>query len=498
MSKAGFLFHSICYYQDVKGKDFIVAYRYGDRTQRTLFPQSIDEYIPQDAPVRAYDAMVDKMDMQSMGFEVAPDKVGCPQYDPKTMLKLLVYGYSYGIRSSRKLERECHYNLSFIWLTAGLKPDHKTIAEFRRKNKNALQKVIKQCAFICIELNLIEGNTLFIDGSKMRANASIDRTITREKALKSLEHIDRRISSLLSECEQIDTEESDQSSLVHMQQGLKDQRLLKDKIESALKCMEQQQKHSHNNTDNECVMVHSRQGSHSGYNGQIAVDDKNGLIVNSDVVNENNDLKQFSTQVKQANEVLTKRCEQACADAGYSSSQELEKVDGEGIKVVVPSKQQAGRNEPSPFDKSAFKYVAQEDVYICPKGHKLPYRWNDTVRDCREYVADIDICRACEHFGICTKGKRFGRRLYRYDNEQFRDRMRQQYAQADSQKIYARRKQKVELPFGHIKHNLKAGNFLLRGLDGVKAEMSVLSSCFNIARMISIIGVSELIGRLGG
>ena len=113
-----------------------MAYRYGDRTQRTLFPQSIDEYVPPDAPVRAYDAMIGKMDMQSMGFEIDPDKVGCPQYDPSAMLKLLVYGYAYGIRSSRKLERECNYNLSFIWLMSGLKPDHKTIAQFRRNNKN--------------------------------------------------------------------------------------------------------------------------------------------------------------------------------------------------------------------------------------------------------------------------------------------------------------------------------------------------------------------------
>jgi len=475
-----------------------MAYRYGERTQRILFPQSIDEYIPQDAPVRAYDAIVDKMDLQSMGFEIEPDKVGCPQYDPKIMLKLLVYGYSYGVRSSRKLERECHYNLSFIWLTAGLKPDHKTIARFRRENKNALQKVIKQCAGICVELDLLDGNIFFIDGSKMRANASIDRTLTKEKALKTLKHIDRRISSLLSECEQIDSEESVQGSLVHMQQDLKDSRLLKDKIESALKCIEQQQGHSHNMTDKDCVMIHSRQGSHSGYNSQIAVDDKNGLIVNSDVVNENNDLKQFSVQVKQANEVLSKPCKEACADAGYSNAQELEKIDKQGIKVIVPSKQQAGKNEPGPFERSAFEYVTQDDVYICPAGQMLPYRWNNAKRGRREYAADIRICKSCEHFGLCTTSRKNGRRIIRNNNERFRDRMREQYAEADSQEVYARRKQKAELPFGHIKHNLKVGSFLLRGLAGVKAEMSILSSCFNIARIITIIGVSELMARLAG
>ena len=137
-------------------------------------------------------------------------------------------------------------------------------------------------------------------------------------------------------------------------------------------------------------------------------------------------------------------------------------------------------------------------MYICPCGQKLPYQWNDAKRGRREYVADIRICKSCEHIGLCTKGKRYGRRINRNNNEQFRDRLREQYEKADSQEICGRRKQKVELPFGHIKHNLKAGSFLLRGLAGVKAEMSILSSCFNIARVISIIGVSELIAMLVG
>ncbi len=105
-----------------------MAYRYGDRQQRTLFPQSIDEYIPEDAPVRVYDVFVDSLDFSQLGIALEPHTVSCPQYDPRVMLKLLIYGYSYGVRSSGKLEREAHYNLSFIWLTGGLKPDHKTIA----------------------------------------------------------------------------------------------------------------------------------------------------------------------------------------------------------------------------------------------------------------------------------------------------------------------------------------------------------------------------------
>ena len=153
-----------------------MAYRFGSRFQMKLLPQSIEEYVTKDDPVRAYDAFVEALDYNELGIEINPNKVGNSEYDPKAMLKLFVYGYSYGVRSSRKLERETYHNLSFMWLMGGLKPDHKTIAEFRRRHKKAIQKVLKQCARMCMKLNLISGNVLFVDGTKIRANASISRT----------------------------------------------------------------------------------------------------------------------------------------------------------------------------------------------------------------------------------------------------------------------------------------------------------------------------------
>jgi transposase len=140
-----------------------------------LLPQSIEEYVPADHPVGAYDAFVEALDFRALGIDLDPHQVGNSEYDPKAMMKLLVYGYSYGVRSSRKLERETHQNIAFIWRMGGLKPDHKTIAEFRRKNK----KVLKQCAGLCIHLGLIAGNALFVDGAKVRANAAPSKTHDR-------------------------------------------------------------------------------------------------------------------------------------------------------------------------------------------------------------------------------------------------------------------------------------------------------------------------------
>ena len=473
-----------------------MAYRYGDRKQRTLFPQSIDEYIPQDAPVRAYDVFVDSLEFAELGIEIEPHKVGCPQYDPQIMLKLLLYGYSYGVRSSRKLEREACYNLSFIWLTGGLKPDHKTIAEFRRKNKSALRKVLKQCARLCIKLDLIEGNTLFVDGTKIRANASIKNTWTKDRCDRHLKKIDKRIKEILSACDAADRKEKDQASLVKMKEELKDQDALKSKVKNILNELKAEDKKSTNTTDPDCKLMHSVQGSHSAYNVQSVVDEKHGLIVNSDVVSENNDIHQFADQIEQANETLDKKCQTACADAGYASIDELEKIDEQGIKVVVPSQKQALKEKKEdPFDKSHFKYNRKKDCYICPAGEVLTYRRTELEKRRGVYRVKRSTCENCQHFGICTTGK-IGRKVTRLLKEDLKEKLEAQYEQPESQKVYNLRKQKVELPFGHIKHNLNVSGFLLRGLDGVKAETAILSSCFNIARMISIMGVTGLIDKL--
>lgn len=472
-----------------------MAYRYGDRKQRIFFPQSIDEYIPEDSPVRAYDAFVDALDFELLGVKIEPYKVGCPQYDPKIMLKLLVYGYSYGIRSSRKLERETHYNLSFIWLAAGLKPDHKTIAEFRRNNKSTLRKVLRQCARLCVKLGLIEGNTLFVDGTKIRANASIKNSWTQQRCNRHLKKIDKRIKEILSECESADEEEKDQASLVKMKEELKDQEALKSRIKKILNELKTEEKKSTNTTDSECTKIHGKQGSHAGYNAQNVVDGKHGLIVSSDVVNENNDMNQFAEQVDNANETLGQKCEVACADSGYSDVDELEKIDKQGIKVVVPSTRQASAKEPDEFDVSNFKYDRSKDCFICPAGKVLKYRNTEVKKRRKIYRVKRSVCRQCQHFGVCTTSK-IGRKVTRLLKEDLRQKLKRQYEQPDSQEIYKLRKQKVELPFGHMKHNLNVSGFLLRGLDGVKAEMSMLSSCFNIARMISIIGVQGLLAKL--
>jgi transposase len=478
--------------------DSIMAYRYGRREQMELFPQSIEDYVDPGDPVRAYDAFVEALDFNELGIALDEKQIGNPEYYPKAMLKLLTFGYSYGIRSSRKLERATYHNLAFIWLMGGLKPDHKTIANFRKNNKEPLKNILKQCARLCINLSLIEGNTLFTDGTKIRAAASIKNTWTKEKCERYLKDIDKHIESILSECDAIDDEEQNHGSLVKMNNLVKEKNMLKSKVQEILKDLKEHDKTSLNTIDPECTRINSLQGSHAGYNAQIVVDNKHGLIVNSDVVSKNNDLGQFAEQINQANQTLQGKCDTACADSGYANASELQKIDSKDIKVIVPSQRQASKRQSKPFDKEQFSYNAQKDEYTCPEGNNLVYKRMIKHNKAKEYnIIKASLCRECRHFNICTSSKHHGRRIFRMVDEELRQKLEAQYNDPESQAIYKLRKQKVELPFGHIKHNLKVDGFLLCGRDSAKLEMSLLSTCFNMARIITILGVRGFIQELG-
>jgi transposase len=471
-----------------------MAYRYGDREQLGLLPPSIEEYVGKEDAVRAYDAFVESLDFGQLGIEMDEHQVGNSEYDPKAMLKLLVYGYSYGVKESRKLERATHHNLSFMWLMGGLKPDHKTIAEFRRHHKGALTRVLKQCVRMCIKLDLIAGNILFVDGTKIRASAGRGRSHDRAHYEKRLAELDERVEKLIEESERVDEEQEGLGSSVAMAQELGKAERLKKKIQEVLKGFEDKDRELINETDPDCALMHSVQGSHASYNVQAVVDDKHGLIVHAEAVSDTSDVNQFAVQIEKANEILDKPCEVAVADAGYADSEELKKIDDQQIKVVVPSQRQALHQEEGPFSKSHFRYDAKQDCYFCPQGQKLSYMGTDRRSGERHYqITNPKLCHHCIHYGQCTSAKT-GRKIVRLALEELKEKLEAQYEA--TKEIYDRRKERAELPFGHMKSNLRTVRFLLRGKLGVNAETSLLGTCFNLARMITIVGISALIERL--
>lgn len=478
-----------------------MAYIVGDRKQLTFLPPSIDEYIGADDPVRVYDAFIDALNFSDLGIVINGVKAGAQEYHPKMLLKIIVYGYSYGTRSSRKLERACHHNLSFIWLTGDLKPDYRTIGRFRKANQSAIKQILKRNAKLCIELGIIEGNSLFVDGSKFRANAGISNSWDKKRCEKYLKRAEENIEQIMEEAERLDKSEENMESLVKLEDDLLSQKKVQKKIKEIASTIERTGQTSVNTTDIGSVKAKGRQGIHASYNAQIVVDEKHGLIVNTEVVSHNNDKNQLSDQVNQTIEVLEKKPESVACDSGYHSLVDIEKVP-EDIKVIMPSQQQVQKerkqHELKPFSKEEFKYDAINDEYVCPEGERLKNR-GVSVSKPREttYRASGKACSSCINFGVCTKSKA-GRTIVRMKEEELMQELEEIYESSEGQEKYKLRQQKAELPFGHIKSNLGAGQFMLRGREGVNAEFSILSTCFNISRMITIFGIPELISRLKG
>ncbi len=474
-----------------------MAYISGDRYQLSFFPQSIDEMVSEDDPVRAYDAIIDKIfEEVKPSINYNEKKAGAHEYNPRNMLKVLVYSYSYGFRSSRKIERALYHNLSYIWISGGIKPDHWTICDFRRQNIRLIKEVLKSCARLCIKLNLIEGNVLFVDGSKFRADASISNTWNAERCESEMKRVGKKIEILMDECEKTDSEETGEA-YVKLKDDLRNAQKRKEKIDAIWKQLKTSGKESVNTTDPECVKAKGRQGKHASYNVQLVTDNKNGLIVSAEAVSESVDYNQFSRQMKNAEETLGKKPQTGCADSGYSSVDDLEKVESQ-MNVVVPSTRQTNEEREGPgdnqFEKKNFIYDPDRDRYFCPGDRVL---WHVFTKETGEkvYKAKAKVCRKCKFFNICTKNKT-GRTVTRLKNEEVKERLEQNYKTVENKEIYSHRKERAELPFGHIKRNLGAGQFLLRSKEKVNIETSILATVFNISRMLTLLGINGIMDEM--
>jgi transposase len=474
-----------------------MAFNASNRHQPIMFPAVIEDYIPRNSPVRVYDAFVEALDFDKLGINLNPNpKGGADEYYPKDMLKLFLYGYSYGgTRASRKLERACQDNVSFIWLMGGLKPDYRTIARFRSDNKKAIKEVLKQCVRMCINLDLIEGNMLFIDGSKFRADASINNNWTKERCEKHIKQIEEKIDKLVDDIEKKDEQEGKEEVFIKLKEDVRDKAVFINKIKDVLKDLEDSKKKSINSTDKDCVNGKSRQGTHAIHNVQSTVDGKHGLIVNVEAVGQSNDYNQLSRQVESATDIIGHKPKHVTADAGFSCIEDLKKVDSE-INIIVPSRKQAQEEKGvcpvGEFDRTKFIYDEATDEYICPVNQRLTYRGDNKEAGQRIYKTQGHICRGCKYFGKCTKN-RTGRKIVRMIDEKFKESLEENYKKPENQIIYAKRKEAVEHPFGHLKRNLGAGQFLLRGKEKVDAEISILATCFNMARLITIVGIPKLL-----
>jgi transposase len=477
----------------------VSGYRTGaDRGQVVLFPERLDDYVGEDDEVRVIDEFVDGLDLAELEVSRAvPARVGAPGYSPRDLLKLYVYGYLNRIRSSRRLERECRRNVEVMWLVRRLVPDHKTIAEFRRVNAGALKKVWREFSVLCKELDLFGRELAFIDGTKIQAVNGKDRNFTVERLKKLLPRIEKRIAEYLAELEQADAGEAEAQapatkSLQEKLERLKERKAQYEQYQQELKEDGERQLSL---TDAESRRMKTREGFGVCHNAQIAVDPKHHLIVAQGVTNEVNDREQLAEMALAAKEMLGVESLEVVADCGYHNATQVKACEEAKVTAYVPAVESSKNANKGLYTKLDFTYDAERDAYRCPAGQWLGFftQSRDKGQEVR-YYANAPACRECPLRARCTSSKKEGRRISR--------RVDEPWAEAMEARVKARpelqqqRKCVVEHPFGTMKRCMDFGYFLVKGLQKVRGEFSLMALSYNLRRVINVLGVKCLLEAL--
>jgi transposase len=467
-----------------------------DREQLTLFPEALDDYIAEDNPVRLLDAFVETLDFRGLGFQHAVlEETGRPPYHPADLLKLYVYGYLNRIRSSRQLEKEADRNLELMWLLKRLTPDFKTIADFRRDNRQAIRQVSREFSLLCRRLDLFGGELVAIDGSKFKAQNSKGRNFTHKKLKRQIKELEKKIDEYLEELDQADEEEKDLPDKPNADQ-------LREKIEAMKRRqLEEQMRQSGQSQisltdpDSRSMPIGGGEATVVGYNVQLSVDSKYKLIVDHEVTTDVTDLGLLSRMAERAKRALGVAEMDVVADKGYYDGQEVKACLGQDITPYIPKANTSANRKRGLFTKEDFRYDPDQDCYGCPADQSLTFRFQTTEQE-REirYYANPAACRQCPIKAQCTRNKA-GRRITRWVDEHLLEAM-QARVRAEPDKV-GLRKLLAEHPFGTIKHSMNQGYFLMRGLEKVRAEMALTVMAYDLKRVIRILGVPRMIEALG-
>jgi len=478
-----------------------------NRFQSTLFPESLDEYIAEDNVIRVIDAFVAKRDLQALGFERAePSVTGRPGYHPSMMLKLYVYGYMNRIQSSRRLERESHRNVELIWLTGRLMPDHKTIANFRKDNRQAIRKVCREFVDVCRELDLFSRTLVAIDGSKFKAVNSRDKNFTRKSVARRIRKTEANIERYLAKLDAADRSEPEirEITTAELKRKIASMEAKLDELHQREVEVEADPDHQVSLTDPDArSMMKPGGGSVVGYNVQTAVDSKHHLIAAHEVTKIPSDRSQLSGMAEQAKEATTDSTEEedeklteesftVVADPGYYKGEEIATCYRQGIRALVPKVDTSGKTKKGEFTLADFIYDAKQDVYRCPAGEQAIYRFTSKERGQRIRRYWSSACRRCALKTQCTTSPY--RRITRGADEHWLE-----AAEVELKKnpdAMRQRKQLVEHPYGTIKHWMGSTHFLMKRLPNVQAEMGLHVLTYNLKRAINVLGVPALLEHL--
>lgn len=466
-----------------------------DRRQSWLLPETLDEYVADDNPVRVVEAFIDELDLAALDFAgMAPASTGRPAYHPSTLLKIYLYGYVNRVQSSRRLEREAQRNIELMWLTGRLAPDFKTIANFRRDNGDAIRAACRQFVMLCRSLSLFGQATVAVDGSKFKAVNNRDRNYTAHKAAKRIEQVEASIERYLAALDRADREASDvpQARVDHIREkiaGLRGQmRFLQDMARQ----VEGAPDHQVSLTDPDARSMSSsgRGTGIVGYNLQAAVDAEHHLIVAHEVVNDGNDRTQLAPMGRQAQGATDVPEITVLADRGYLNGEQVLACEGTGILPCVPKTDTSGKAQRGLFTRADFVYDATRDHYTCPAGeHLTKGRSRSDHRGDIDQYRNLSACQACALRPRCTPEK--VKRVKRWVHEAVLDEMQKRLDMMPDAMVVRRRT--VEHVFGTLKAWMGSTHFLTRTLKNVRTEMSLHVLAYNMKRMIQMFGVKPLI-----
>jgi len=436
---------------------------------------------------------VEGLDLAKLGFgRVEPLEKGRPCYHPATLLKIYIFGYLNRIPSSRRLERECQRNIELIWLTGQLAPDFKTIADFRKDNGKAIREVCRTFVALCRELDLLSVASVAIDGSKFKAVNARDKNFTEAKMRRRFERIEESVARYLSQLETADLRgdavpEAKVARLKDKLAKLKQEVVRLTAIKEEMMQSEDKQV-SLTDPDARSMATSGKDTGIVGYNVQTAVDTKHHLIVAHEVTNIGTDRHQLSNMAEQARTAMGVETLDAVADRGYYASEEIRACEEAGITVTLPKPMTSNSKAEGRFGKQDFRYVAENDIYICPAGEALAYSFTTEERGLVLRRYRTNACQRCAIKHRCTTAKE--RLITRWEHEAVLETV-QARLDRHPEKMTVRRST-AEHPFGTIKCWMGATHFLMKRLPKVKTEMALNVLAYNMKRVMAILGVVGL------
>ena len=470
-----------------------------DRSQSTLFPESLEDYIAEDNPVRVIDVFVEALDLAKQGFEgTQPEATGRPAYHPGILLKLYIYGYLNRVQSSRRLERETQRNIELMWLLNRLTPDFKTIADFRKDNGSAIRNVCREFVLLCRRLNLFSEAIVAIDGSKFKAVNNRDKNFTDRKLEARIEQLEDSIARYLAELDRADRDPAlvPEARVDHLKEKLETVKAQIQRLNAVGEqmCNAPDKQISLTDPDARSMATSGRGTGMVGYNVQIAVDAQHHLIVADEVTNRGHDRQQLSHMAQQAAQATGNERLTALADRGYFNGEQIRECEQKGIATLVPKPLTSNNRAAGLFDKRDFVYLHERNEYRCPAGARAIYRMTSIEHGLKLHRYWSSACPKCTIKAQCTTS--IYRRITRWEHEDVLERMQSRLEQTpEASKL---RRSTVEHVFGTLKAWMGTTHFLTKTLPRVKTEVSLHVLAYNLKRMMQIFGVNPLIAVIKG